>query len=115
MSIYCFYRSRCRRKRRCDTGLLKINIKNPVAKYKRVTEQEVRDEVRKAKVTREVVDKLGETTTWSSEQVAKEADFQAKKFRGKLLDEAIKPNSLLTEAELQHVGSGTSKTQRKLD
>ena len=62
--------------------------------------------MRKAKVTREDVDKLGETTTWSSEQVAKEADFQAKKFRGKLLDEAIKPNSLLTEAELQLVGSG---------
>ena len=107
MSIYGAYRSSFGRKRRCDVGSTKVSIKDSVAKFKRFKDKEVRAEVRQALVTHKDVQKLGEATTWSSDKVAKEADFQMKKFRDKLLDEAVKPKPLLTDAEMNIVGSAS--------
>ena len=84
-----------------------MNFKDSVAKFKRLKHQEVRIEVRKALVTHQDVQKFGEATMWSSGKVAEEAEFQAKKLRDKLLDEAIKPKSLLSDDELEIVGSAS--------
>ena len=106
MDVYGVERNSLGRKRRIDHGLSRCNekVSNSLAKRKRQMMREVQEELQKTDVKPEEIQDLGRPTIWSSEKVAKEAAFQAKKFNDKLMDEAIKQNPLLTEVELEIAG-----------